>query len=363
MVSKRILLANGGMLLCLALMSSVLAADGPIAIVVHGGTVSQRPERYAEGLEEAQKEVIVAALRAGHAVLETGGSSLDAVQAAVVILEDSPLFNAGKGAVFTNERRNELDASVMEGEGLRAGAVGGVTTIRNPVLAARAVMEKSPHVLMTGAGAEKFAAKQGLEMVDPSYFGTEERLKELEEVQERLGRQEREAGEKRNPEQGSATEQSQGGLVGELNDAGWQGSLGTVGAVALDRSGTIAAATSTGGLTNKQFGRIGDSPIIGAGTYADNRAGGISCTGHGEYFIRYAIAFDILARVRYREQALSESCREVVQEVLKEAGGRGGVIGLDPSGVVVMEHNTPGMVRGWIDTSGTLRFAVFAEPR
>ncbi|HUF60968.1 MAG TPA: isoaspartyl peptidase/L-asparaginase [Verrucomicrobiales bacterium] len=341
----------------------VLAADSPIAIVVHGGTVSQSPGDYGEELKEAQKEVIVAALRAGHAVLEEGGSSLDAVQAAVLILEDSPLFNAGKGAVFTNEGRNELDASVMEGKGLRAGAVGGVTTIRNPVLAARAVMEKSPHVLMTGAGAEKFAAEQGLELVDPAYFRTEDRLRELEQLQERLKRQEREAEERRGEEQGSAAERTRQSPVGKREEGAAQESLGTVGAVALDRSGTIAAATSTGGLTNKRFGRIGDSPIIGAGTYADNRAGGISCTGHGEYFIRYAIAYDILARVRYREDSLSESCREVVQGVLKEAGGRGGVIGLDPSGEVVMEQNTPGMVRGCIDTGGNLRFAVFAEER
>jgi beta-aspartyl-peptidase (threonine type) len=341
---------------------SLYSADGPVAVVVHGGAVSLRSADYPEGLEASQKEAVVAALQAGHAVLTQGGSSLDAVQAAVVVLEDSPLFNAGKGAVFTNEGRNELDASIMEGKGLRAGAVGGVTTVRNPVLAARAVMEKSPHVLMTGPGAEKFAAEAGLEIVDPSYFRTEERLKELEDVQRELKRdQEREGGKRDN--QGATSQPSRERLALQPGDEGWPGSLGTVGAVALDRSGVIAAATSTGGLTNKRFGRIGDSPIIGAGTYADDRAGGISCTGHGEYFIRHAVAYDILARVRYQGVGLAESCREVVQGVLKDAGGRGGVIGLNPRGEVVMQYNTAGMVRGWIDAEGALHFAIYSEDR
>ena len=256
-------------------------------------------------------------------------------------MEDSPLFNAGKGAVFTSEGRNELDASIMEGKELRAGAVAGVTIIRNPITAARTVMEKSKHVLLTGRGAELFATQQNLDIVDPCYFWTLRRWNELKEAQQK----EKEA--KRRKEGSAAPMRPR--------------YFGTVGAVALDRSGNLAAGTSTGGMTNKRPGRLGDSPIIGAGTYADNDACGVSCTGHGEYFIRYAVAHDIAALVKYKGLTVQQAADELVQKKLKKAGGEGAVIVLDTKGNVAVSYNSERMFRGYITEDGKMSVIAFYE--
>ena len=264
------------------------------------------------------------ALMAGYRVLAGGGTSLDAVQGAIVILEDSPLFNAGKGAVFTHEGTNELDASIMDGGTMKAGAVAGLKHIKNPIRLARLVMEKSPHVMMAGEGAEAFAKEQGgIEFVDQKYFYTERAWQALQDA-----------------------------VAAEKKAAHAADHHGTVGAVALDQHGHLAAGTSTGGLTNKRFGRIGDSPIIGAGTYANNQSCAISSTGVGEFWIRYTVAHDICARVQYRNMAIQAAADDIIQGVLKPVGGEGGVIGLDAHGTVMMSFNTTGMGRGYVGSDG-----------
>ena len=274
--------------------------------------------------QEAMRAAMNDALMAGHRVLAGGGSSLDAVQGAIVIMEDSPLFNAGKGAVFTHEGTNELDASIMDGRTLQAGAVAGLTHIKNPIRLARLVMEKSPHVMMAGDGAEAFAKEQGgIEFVPPGYFYTERSWKAL-----------------------------QSALEAEKKAAQAESHHGTVGAVALDQHGNLAAGTSTGGLTNKRFGRIGDSPIVGAGTYANNRNCAISSTGIGEFFIRYTVAHDICARVEYQKMPIQAAADSVIQEMLEPVGGEGGIIGLDAAGNVAMSFNVTGMGRGYIGSDG-----------
>lgn len=242
-----------------------------VVIVVHGGAGTILKSQMTAELEKAYTDGLAEALKKGYSILETGGSSLDAVEAAVKVLEDNPLFNAGKGAVFTNEGKNELDASIMNGQNLAAGAVAGITTVKNPISAARAVMEKSNHVMMAGAGADKFAAQAGLEIVDPLYFFTEQRWKALQKVKEE---------DSLKTELDHADKKSKSSLYKHINK---DSKFGTVGAVALDQNGNLAAATSTGGMTNKRFGRVGDSPIIGAGTYADNATCAISCTGWGSF--------------------------------------------------------------------------------
>ena len=323
----------------LLLFIAMTAQAKPIAIVVHGGAGRIDRNALTPERERLYHATLEQSLRAGHAILKRGGSALDAVEVAIVVMEDAPVFNAGKGAVFTAEGKNELDASIMDGRALQAGAVGGVTTVKNPIRAARAVMEKSPHVLFTNRGAEKFASDNGLEMVDPKYFFTERRWKQIQKW-----RKEQEA--KAKPQAAADPDRH-------------ADYFGTVGCVALDAKGNIAAGTSTGGMTGKRFGRIGDSPIIGAGTYADNRTAGISCTGHGEYFIRHAVAHDISARMAYKQESLAKAAADVVQTVLKQAGGSGGIIGLDAKGNVVMEFNTPAMTRGAIDRDGNLKTALF----
>ena len=303
-------------------------------MVIHTGagnfTIESLGDRQAE-----MRSAMTGALMAGHKVLEGGGSSLDAVQAAVVILEDSPQFNAGKGAVFTHEGTNELDASIMDGRTMMAGAVAGVKRVKNPIRLARLVMEKSPHVMMVGEGAEAFGKEQGgIEFVPESYFHTDLRWQQLQR-----------ALEEEKARRGAALAPRRGG-------PGEGTYFGTVGAVALDRQGNLAAATSTGGLTNKRFGRVGDSPIIGAGTYASNQSCAISATGTGEYFIRFTVAKDICARVEYRGVGVQAAADEVIQAVLKRAGGDGGVVGLDRRGNVVMSFNTTGMGRGYIGQEG-----------
>jgi beta-aspartyl-peptidase (threonine type) len=273
---------------------------------------------------EAMQAAMNDALMAGYRVLAGGGTSLDAVQGAIVILEDSPLFNAGKGAVFTHDGTNELDASIMDGGTMKAGAVAGLKHIKNPIRLARLVMEKSPHVMMAGEGAEAFAKEQGgIEFVDQKYFYTERAWKALQDA-----------------------------LAAEKKTAQADDHHGTVGAVALDQHGNLAAGTSTGGLTNKRFGRIGDSPIIGAGTYANNQSCAISSTGVGEFWIRYTVAHEICARVQYRNTAIQAAADDIIQGVLKSIGGEGGVIGLDAHGNVMMSFNTTGMGRGYVGADG-----------
>jgi beta-aspartyl-peptidase (threonine type) len=285
--------------------------------------------------QPGMRAAMTQALMAGHKVLASGGSSVDAVQAAIVTLEDSPQFNAGKGAVFTHEGTNELDASIMEGRTMMAGAVAGVKHVKNPIRLARLVMEKSPHVLMAGDGAEAFGREQGgIEFVPESYFHTDLRWQQLQRALE--------------AEKGKAA----AALRPRSDDPATGTYFGTVGAVALDQAGNLAAATSTGGITNKRFGRVGDSPIIGAGTYASNRSCAISATGTGEYFIRFAVAKDICARVEYRGIGVQAAADEVINGVLKSAGGEGGVVGIDRAGTVVMSFNTTGMGRGYIGQDG-----------
>ena len=311
-------------------------SEAPVAIVIHGGAGRMDKSKLTPARQKEYHATLETSLRAGHAILKRGGSSLDAVQAAIIVMEDSPLFNAGKGAVFTSAGRNELDASLMDGRTLEAGAVGGVTTLKNPILAARAVMDHTPHVLLTNEGAEAFAKIKRLKLVKPNYFHTDHRWRQLQEWKKKKAK-------------GKNTF-----LDGKHADY-----FGTVGCVALDAEGNIAAGTSTGGLTGKQFGRIGDSPIIGAGTYANNKTCGISCTGHGEYFIRYAVAHDISAHMEYKKSSLAQAARDIVQIKLKKAKGSGGIIGLDAKGNIVMEFNTPAMNRGSIDKNGKLTTRIF----
>ncbi len=313
-------------------VSGAQAENGPIAIAIHGGAGTMSRDKMTPEREEAYLEALGSAVTAGHRILESGGSSLDAVTEAVRLLEDSSLFNAGKGAVFTHDGRNELDAAIMDGATLNAGAVAGLHHIRNPVALARAVMEHSPHVFMIGEGAEEFALEQGFELVPRSYFFTEERWQSLQRAREtaRIA--------VRQPEK-----------------------FGTVGAVALDRAGNLAAATSTGGLTNKRYGRVGDVPVIGAGTYANNAACAVSATGDGEYFIRSVVAYDIAALMLYRGAGLEQAAREVVETKLVRMGGGGGVIGVDKDGNVALILNTPGMYRASIDATGRRVVKIFAD--
>jgi L-asparaginase / beta-aspartyl-peptidase len=306
----------------------------PIRLVVHGGAGTMSRAELSPEREAAIRADLERALRAGHAVLAKGGASLDAVTKAVTILEDSPYFNAGKGAVFNHEGVNELDASIMDGRTRKAGAVAGVHRVKNPILLARAVMEKSVHVMLAGDGAEAFAKSVGIELVDPKYFRTEERWEQLQKALE-------------------AEKQPRAALEPHAY-------FGTVGALALDQHGHLAAATSTGGMTNKRWGRVGDSPIIGAGTYANGQCA-VSGTGWGEFFIRAAVAHDICARVAYRGDSIEAAAKAVVMDVVPALGGDGGVIALDAKGNYAMPFNTQGMYRGTIDAGGNVTISIFKE--
>ena len=286
-------------------------------------------------------------MQKGYAVLKAGGTSLDAVETAVKVLEDNPLFNAGKGAVFTNEGKNELDAAIMDGKTLKAGSIAGVTTIRNPITAARAVMEKSEHVMMAGKGAEKFASQNGCEIVDPGYFYTEDRFKGLQKAKALDST--KALLDHNTPKQEALLKQPGN------NDYKY----GTVGSVALDSKGNLAAATSTGGMTNKKFGRIGDVPIIGAGTYANNSTCAISCTGWGEFFIRLVMAKSISDRMELVKMPLKQAADEMVMKKLPELGGDGGLIAVDKDGNIAMPFNTSGMYRGYIDANGKLSVEIY----
>lgn len=300
-------------------------------LAIHGGAGTlPRAEMGAE-MELNYRAGLRAALDAGFAVLQAGASSLDAVTRAVVVLEDNPLFNAGRGAVFTHDGHNELDAAIMDGKTLKAGAVCGVTHIRNPIELARTVMEHSEYVMLSGAGAEEFALSRGFAFVPTSYFHTPERWRQLERIR---------SGDAR---------------LSALTIS----HVGTVGAVALDGEGRLAAATSTGGMTGKRYNRIGDSPIIGAGTYADDRSCAVSATGHGEVFIRAAVAHDICSRMRFGGRTLAAAVREVVLEELPALQGDGGVIAIDRSGEICMEFNSEGMFRASRKSSEDARIAIY----
>ncbi len=327
-------------------MSTAEVPRSQVVLCIHGGTAAARKEMTPE-LEKQLRTDLDRALAAGFEKLQQpSGTSLDAVEAAIRILEDSPHFNAGKGAVFTHEGRNELDASIMEGKTRRAGAVAGVTVIRNPITAARAVMEKSKHVLLIGRGAETFAKQAELEIVDPKYFWTEQRWNQIQEVWKKEGRA---------PEDpAKESTRAPAHLWGSRQ-------LGTVGAVAVDRAGNLAAGTSTGGMNNKMSGRVGDSPIIGAGTYADNEACAVSATGHGEFFIRYVVAHDIAALVKYKGLTVEAAAAEVVQRKLKAAGGEGGVIVLDAKGNFAMSYNSEGLYRGSVTGGGERKVLLYSE--
>lgn len=324
------------MIVATAYANPVTAIDrSPVAIAIHGGAGTMIRADMSADREKAIREVLSRALQAGHARLVAGNSATDAVEAAILVLEDSPLFNAGYGAVFNSQGGHELDAAIMDGSSRNAGAVTGVRHIKNPILLARRVMTDSPHVMLAGAGAEEFALSEGFDLVDEDYFSTEFRRQQLEVARAKTT------------------------SLNELPPMEFR--FGTVGAVALDQDGNIAAGTSTGGMTNKRFGRIGDVPVIGAGTYADNETCAVSATGHGEYFIRSVVAHDIAALIRYTESTLQEAVDEVVHKKLVEIGGTGGVISINRLGEIAMEHNTLGMYRGSIDTDGTLSTAIYKD--
>jgi L-asparaginase / beta-aspartyl-peptidase len=336
-------------------------------LVIHGGAGVISRENLSPEREAEVRAAMTQALQAGHAVLAKGGASLDAVTAAIRVLEDSPYFNAGKGAVFNHDGVNELDASVMDGQTRRAGAVAGVHHIQNPIDLARLVMEKSPHVMMVGDGAEAFAKSQGMPLVDAKYFYTEERWQSLQRALEQERAKEAPSspppqGEPATPVVPPAQGQPPGSsLTPGVDPITGDHKFGTVGAVALDQQGHLAAGTSTGGMTNKRFGRVGDAPIIGAGTYADERCA-VSATGHGEFFIRYTVARDICARVEYQDLPLPEAANFVIHDVLVKAGGEGGVIAMDRQGNVAMPFNSTGMYRGYMGEDGTPTIAIFRSP-
>ena len=294
-------------------------------LVIHGGAGALEKGMYSPEEEEAYKSALNEALEKGYSVLENGSTSLDAVESVIKILENSPLFNAGKGAVFTSNGINELDAAIMDGSTLNAGTIARVTRVKNPITLARAVMEKSEHVMMVGDGAELFAEENGIELVNPGYFFTQKRWDSLQKVK----------GMEKDNKQSS------------LNSFAEDHKFGTVGCVALDKQGNLAAGTSTGGMTNKKFGRVGDVPIIGAGTFADNKSCAVSATGWGEYFIRLSVAKDIAANIEYAGLNLNEAAEKVIHVKLQNLGGNGGVIGIDTLGNITMTFNSKGMFRGY----------------
>ncbi|WP_245798425.1 isoaspartyl peptidase/L-asparaginase family protein [Cnuella takakiae] len=326
------------------------AGGKKFSLVIHGGAGTILKKNMTPEKEKAYQQALNDALQAGYKILNSGGSALDAVEATVRVLEDCPLFNAGKGAVFTNEGKNELDASIMNGKNLAAGSVASVTTIRNPITAARAVMERSQHVMMVGAGAEKFAKQQGLEIVDPSYFYTEERWQGLLKVRA-------EDPDSVALDHGNKTKTT--GMLKQPENRDYK--YGTVGAVAVDMQGNLAAATSTGGMTNKKFGRIGDAPIIGAGTYADNNTVAVSCTGWGEFFIRLSVAKTISDLMEYKNFTVKQATDELIHKKVPALGGDGGLIAVDKNGNIAMPFNTEGMYRGYIKQDGKPVIAIYKD--
>ncbi|WP_353165258.1 isoaspartyl peptidase/L-asparaginase family protein [Empedobacter brevis] len=317
--------------------------EDKIVLVIHGGAGTILKKNMTSEKEKAYRDALTVSLTKGYEVIQRGGESENAVIEAIKVMEDSPLFNAGKGAVFTHEGKNELDASLMIGHTMQAGAVAGVTIIKNPILAAKTVLQNSAHVMMIGKGAEEFAEKQGLEIVAPSYFKTEERWKSLQKVLEK---------DKEKTELDHDTK-TQAYVPFNFVDE----KFGTVGAVALDHQGHISAGTSTGGMTNKRFGRVGDSPIIGAGTYA-NKEVGVSSTGWGEYFIKAVAAYDVAALMNYKNLSSKQAGEEVIKKI-GQLGGDGGMIILDKNGQASFPFNTAGMYRGSITQSGKITIEIY----
>jgi beta-aspartyl-peptidase (threonine type) len=320
-----------------ALNMSAAQADSPIAIVIHGGAGTITRAKLTDEKEASIRETLEASIKAGYKVLQKGGSSTTAVTAAINVMENSPLFNAGLGAVFNAAGKNEMDASIMEGADLNAGAVAAVSHIKNPIDLALKVMTDSEHVMLMGEGAEEFARQQGFEMMDPAYFHTDFRWQQLQRIKARETAQQESLGEDRKDQ--------------------W---FSTVGAVALDKNGDLAAGTSTGGTSNKRWGRVGDSPIIGAGTYANNKSCAVSATGHGEFFIRYVVAYNICNRVELGTP-LAEAADTVVNDVLVEAKGEGGVIAMDPEGNIATPFNSEGMYRASIDVNGEVSIKIYRD--
>lgn len=316
------------------------SAEPTFGIVIHGGAGTILKKNMTPEMETAYRATLEEAIRTGHAILKAGGSSKEAVEKTIHVMENSPLFNAGKGAVLTADATIELDASFMDGATLDAGAIAGVQTIKNPISAAIAVMEDSPHVMLSGKGAESFAEEQGLELVAPEYFYTERRQQALERVKAR--------------ENQTALNSEEAAFLRAQR-------RGTVGCVALDQSGNLAAGTSTGGMTNKKWNRIGDAPIIGAGTYANNASCAISATGWGEYFIRAVVAHDIAALMEYKGLSIQEAARIVIHEKVGKLGGDGGIVGIDNKGQIAMEMNTAGMYRAHMDAEGNLTVKIYAS--
>lgn len=325
---------NLRILSCLFLTSSIIAADAPITLVLHGGAGAGRATLSAEK-EAACRKVLEQALQQGFAVLKDGGASQEAVQRAVMVLEDSPLFNAGRGAVLTAAGTVELDASIMVGETGLAGAVANVQGVRNPIRLAEKVMLKTPHVLMVGKGAEALARDEQLDFEEPDWFIVPEQRQRLERVLKKTS------------------------AVGLANDPSLR--MGTVGAVALDRAGNLSAATSTGGLAGKRVGRVGDSPLIGAGTFAENGVCAVSCTGHGEFFIRNLVAYDVAARMKYQGATLAAAAETIIHDKLAKLDARGGLIAVDSQGNVSTPFNSDGMFRAWIGPDGVAHVAVFED--
>lgn len=315
-----------------------MESENKYAILLHGGAGTILKEHMDAQKEKAYREMLEEAILAGEHILKNNGSAVDAVEATVLVLEDSPLFNAGKGSVFDHEGKNEMDASIMDGSTLKAGAVLAVQKLKNPIAAARMVMEYSEHIMLVGKGAELFAQNRGCLLVEPTYFYNEERFLQLQKARE---------------SESVILDHSAEDQMMEDSGKTADDKFGTVGAVALDKSGNLAAATSTGGMTNKRYGRVGDSPVIGAGNYANNQSCAVSCTGHGEYFLRNLVAYDVAARMEYLGETLQEAAEYIVHKKLKNQGGEGGLIALDIQGNYCLCFNTPGMYRA---------VATFKEP-
>ena len=324
---------------------TALEKQSEFAIIIHGGAGTILRGNLSKKKEKAYRGKLEEAIRTGYTILKNGGTSQLAVVKTIQIMEASPLFNAGKGAVFTHEETNELDASFMDGETLNAGAVAGVKNVKSPIELAVKIMTDSEHVMLSGEGASIFAKEKGLEMVDPAYFYTERRFKSLQRIKNR-----------------AKTKLDNNDKKAAFYDSDIKNAkFGTVGCVALDKNGNIAAGTSTGGMTNKRWGRIGDAPIIGSGTYANNKTCGVSSTGWGEYFIRSQVAYDISAQMEYQKKTLKEATKDVIQNKLTKLGGTGGVVALDKNGNMSFEFNTAGMYRASMNDAGELVLKIYKE--
>ena len=322
-----------GLFICLFPLWAV-ATEQPVAIALHGGAGTTERDRMSAEVEAEYRSFLDKAISDGYQQLQAGEEGLDVVVAIIQRMEDSPLFNAGKGSVYTWDGQHELDASIMHGAQLDAGAVAGVATVQSPIALARAVMEQSPHVMLASRGAEQFAKELGIPEVSPAYFETDRRKRALESYKSR----------------------TQAGIGPHVDYK-----FGTVGVVVLDSKGNLVAGTSTGGMTGKRWGRIGDAPVIGAGTYADNRSCAVSATGHGEYFIRHTVARDICARMQFAGQSLNEAAEAVIMDELVVAGGDGGIVAVDAGGEVAMVFNTPGMYRASVSGSGVKSIGIFGD--